>query len=220
VSEEQIGVQRKIIEPPALTAEHLSEARLFACRKDLILSIAPSDAHDICEIGVAYGDFSAFLIETLRPKRFVAADTFDMHLHEIVWGSPTAERFRGLTHLEYFKGRIAPMVDSLTILQGPSSETMRTLADSSLDLIYVDGAHDYQSVKMDAQTGLRKIKPTGTIIFNDYTLFDPFIHLDYGVVAVANEVVTQTEWRVVGFALQQHMFCDIALKRAPAKFRA
>jgi hypothetical protein len=35
----------------------------------------------------------------------------------------------------------------------------------------------------------------------------------YGVVQVVNELVTSSNWRVIGFALQQHMFCDIALKR-------
>ena len=34
----------------------------------------------------------------------------------------------------------------------------------------------------------------------------------YGVVPAVNELVVSEGWQVVGFALQQHMFCDIALR--------
>jgi hypothetical protein len=199
--------------PPELTAEHLLDARLFACREDLVKALFPSGAHRICEVGVAYGDFSEFLIDTLRPEIFVAADIFDDHKPDLASGWSTPEIFQGLTHREYYERRLTRKVPTLTILEGLSATTLPTLADESLDMIYIDAAHDYDGVRADGALSLRKIKPSGVLIFNDYVLFDPFRNTPFGVVRAVNGIVTQTDWRIVGFALQRDMFCDIALKR-------
>lgn len=83
------------------------------------------------------------------------------------------------------------------------------------DLIYVDGVHDYSGVKSDANLASKKIKDDGIIVFNDYILHDQSM-APYGVVHVVNEMVVAGEWQIVGFALQRHMFCDIAIRRTQA----
>ena len=56
---------------PAIAPEHLAEnARLYANRYDLIRHVFwPGNFANpaIAEIGVAFGDFSTFLIDTLNP---------------------------------------------------------------------------------------------------------------------------------------------------------
>ena len=59
----------------------------------------------------------------------------------------------------------------------------------------------------------------GLLVFNDYIMVDHHYGTPYGVVRAVNELVTASDWKVVGFALQQQMFCDIALCRAPAPWR-
>jgi hypothetical protein len=59
------------------------------------------------------------------------------------------------------------------------------------------------------------LKHNGCLIFNDFNTYDPFLNVEYGVVRAASEMLASGEWRVVGFALEKHLFCDIALKRAP-----
>lgn len=66
---------------------------------------------------------------------------------------------------------------------------------------------------MDAVLAAKKIKHEGVIVFNDYTMFDHISGAAYGVVPAVNELITLGGWRVVGFALQQHMFCHIAIRR-------
>jgi hypothetical protein len=88
------------------------------------------------------------------------------------------------------------------------------LQDHSLDLIYIDAGHDIESVKRDMQEAVQKIKRDGTLIFNDYIMHDHITGSPYGVVPVVNDLVAQHGWKVVGFALQHHLFCDIALRRA------
>ena len=136
-------------------------------------------------------------------------------------GQSTVERFKGRQHRDYYIDRIGPLVPHLDTLVGLSVDEFPKVADRSCDLIYIDGAHDYENVKHDAEVALRKIKTSGAIIFNDYTLYDPFTSFSngpfgYGVVRAVNEIITASDWRVVGFALQQYMFCDVAIRQVLA----
>jgi hypothetical protein len=78
----------------------------------------------------------------------------------------------------------------------------------------VDADHSYEGVVKVAAVAVHKVKPNGLLVFNDYIVMDEFSKLRYGVVPAVNELVTQSDWKVVGFALEQRMFCDIALRRA------
>jgi len=53
----------------------------------------------------------------------------------------------------------------------------------------------------------------GTLIFNDYVMYDHLQRVEYGVVQAVNQLVIDGDWRVVGFALNHNMFCDIAIRR-------
>jgi hypothetical protein len=57
------------------------------------------------------------------------------------------------------------------------------------------------------------IAESGFLVFNDYTLLDPNNGAPYGVVPVVNDIVANRGWRIVGFALNVGMYCDIALRR-------
>src|SRR4051794_2694276 len=107
---------QRVAEIPALTAGHLaSNARLFASREDLVASLAGGDFQTIAEIGVGLGDFSLFLIKTLKPKSFWAFDVFAMHESPEHWGRSSAEIFGRRTHLEFYKNRLAGAPVSLSI---------------------------------------------------------------------------------------------------------
>ena len=65
---------------PALTAEHLKNARLFANREDMVASLNTQIGRGrIAELGVATGDFSKVLLRLLDPIQFVGLDIFEMH---------------------------------------------------------------------------------------------------------------------------------------------
>jgi hypothetical protein len=194
---------------PTLCAQHFKDARLFATRDDLVKSLTLQSSPSICEIGVALGGFSRVLIDTFKPRTFVANDTFRLHLEKVVWGVPTSETFLGRTHLEYYK----ELFPEAITLEGMSAECLSALPAKSFDLIYVDAAHDYDNIKQDAEQAVRMIKDDGVIVFNDYIMFDHVQHKEYGVVQVVNELVTASDWKVIGLGLQQHMFCDLAIRR-------
>ena len=101
----------------------------------------------------------------------------------------------------------------------PTVEVDVRLEDGAFDLVYVDAGHEYDEVRRDGAVAARKLTPGGVLIFNDYIMVDHHYGTPYGVVRAVNELVTASDWKVVGFALQQQMFCDIALCRRPVAWR-
>ena len=197
---------------PVLSTRNLRNARLFANRVDTIEGLSIRRRGFVAEIGVWRADFSKVLIDKLQPTRFVAFDIFTGH-HYKNWNNQTGHQlFDGLTHRQYYEREMKPFADVVTIVEGDSKQTLATYTDASFDLVYVDGDHLYESVKADAELATRMVKDTGFLIFNDYILLDES-HGPYGVVPVVNELVVNQGWAIVGYSLDFHLYCDIALQR-------
>jgi hypothetical protein len=191
---------------PVIASEHIRDARLYADRKDLILALCTSGKVDVIgEVGVALGEFSEFLLKSLAPKLFIGFDLFDLHHQNELWGQDTKAIFKGKTHYAE---------------KGPSQEMLARFPDGSFNLIYLDADHGYDGVKQDAELASKKLAADGLLIFNDYIMYDHIMHSPYGVVPVVNDMVVNEGWDVVGFSLQQQLFCDIALRRSRTRPRA
>jgi len=200
---------------PALSGDNLADARLYATREDLVGALMKVRPDVVGEIGVGFGDFSEFLIRTLHPLIFVAFDTFDLHRHPIIWGKSTREMLCGNSHQEFYTNRISGLGARVIVEKGLGHVTLSSYADETFDLLYLDADHSYNGVRQDADMAKRKLKSDGTLIFNDYIMYDHLTGHPYGIVPVVNELVVLEGWQVVGFALHQQLFCDIAL-RAPS----
>lgn len=199
---------------PDLGPRDVENAKLFARREDLVEYVAPQlRGGTVAEIGVMYGDFSDFIIRTLEPELFVAIDIFRMHTVACTFkGKPSAETFQGLTHREYYEKRFSDRSKQVRCEEGDSSEVLPRYADGTFHMIYIDAGHDYESVKKDADLSTKKLKPNGILIFNDYIRYSHMDDSYYGVVPVVNELVVNKGFKVVGFALEGNMYCDIAIR--------
>jgi hypothetical protein len=62
----------------------------------------------------------------------------------------------------------AGVADMITIHQGDSAASADDFEDGSLDFIYIDAAHDYESVKKDLAAWFPKLKPGGIFSGHDY----------------------------------------------------
>lgn len=197
---------------PALRAEHVAGARLFATRQDMVQALGIPARAVISEIGVAEGNFSEFLLETLDPSVFVAFDLFDLHVSMTKYN----ELFAGRTHQEFYSDRLDRFRDrtEIEIHQGDSSANLRAITDKKFDMIYIDGDHRLEGVIRDMEASIPLLKDGGILIFNDYIIHDYYANMRYGVVEVVNDLCVNHGWRVAGFALQKGMFCDIALVRS------
>lgn len=205
-------------QPPApLDPKRFSATRIFSDRQEMIrglMSRLPLRPR-VIEVGIGLGDFSAFILDTLSPSQFVAIDLFRMHELEWLWGRRTTEIFSGLTHEQFFRNRFSSQIDrgQVKVLSGTSWDLLASLADSAFDLVYVDAGHDFASVMKDLEASLGCLAPKGVIVANDYTLYDPYLDVVYGVVQAVNRFVLDRDFIVEGFALEPNMFCDIAISR-------
>jgi methyltransferase family protein len=201
------------MDPVPLKSEHLDDARLYADRFDMIRKLKIPNGGAVAEIGVFRGDFSEFLIDTLSPKQFFAYDLFDMSPLRTMWDKPIESYFDGLGWKAFYGKRFEKKPTKVTMVEGPTSETLTNSPSDYFDLVYVDAGHSYEDVSRDAKHALRMVKRDGVVVFNDYIMTDHLYNTPYGVVHAVNEIVAEGLWKVVGLALNSHMFCDVALKQ-------
>ena len=200
---------------PTLEQKHVENARLFASRENLLMFFAPQLTHGVvAEVGVMFGDFSESILRLVEPEKLIAIDKFDAHVYPTIWGKPSAEIFKGKTHLEYYENRLATGNIEIHCDKGDSWECLSRYPDKSFDMIYIDAGHDHESVRKDSEVAEKKIKATGLLIFNDYIKYSHFDDSFYGVIPAVNSLVANKGFEVVGFALQPDMYCDIAVRRA------
>ncbi|MES2436820.1 MAG: class I SAM-dependent methyltransferase [Patescibacteria group bacterium] len=86
---------------------------------------------------------------------------------------------------EVFKENIEPVQEYINAIDGDSAATASRYADGSLDFIYIDAAHDYESVKRDIKAWLPKLKSDGVIAGDDFTEAFP------GLVQAVQEIFPQ-----------------------------
>ena len=81
---------------------------------------------------------------------------------------------------EQFLENINPVINYINPIQGWSYEVVEQYKDNSLDFVFIDAAHDYESVKKDINAQYPKVKKGGVIAGHDYN--EP-----WGVVQAVNE---------------------------------
>ena len=205
--------------PAALRQENVEGALPFATRFDLVKSLSPLSDRKVAEVGVAYGDFSRFLIDQLKPRAFHAYDLFRFHEERLIWSRPPAEILKGLTHKAFYEQRFEREIANgqVEVFEGDSAANLNEREDALYDIIYVDGDHSYSGVLRDATAAIKKLKPDGLLIFNDYVLYDNLAHIPYGIVYVVNDLCVNQGWKITHFAFERNMFCDVVIRRTPLR---
>ena len=112
------------------------------------------------EIGTFAGD-SAELF-SLVAKKIYTVDPFK-------WPSDTfiADGYNSDTVLSYLAERLKKR-KNIEHIRKTSAEASKMFNDDSLDVVYIDGDHEYESVKEDILLWLPKVKSGGLICGHDY----------------------------------------------------
>lgn len=173
--------------PPELRPEALAGTKVFANRHAMMRGLVAGGGTG-GEVGVQAGDFSRFILDELRPEKLHLFDLSDRWLRDDVREDPKTE-----LHL------------------GNSSSQLNRQPNRSFDWLYIDGDHSYKGVRRDAEAALKKIKPGGVLVFNDYTMWSPGEAVPYGVVACVNELVNEG-LDMLGVALTHTGYLDVALQ--------
>jgi hypothetical protein len=195
-----------------LPMELIRNCRVLPDRVD-VLRYLPKDIVFV-EVGVALGDFTTRVLQTCNIRHFYAIDIFTMHNYPDSWDGRVGRELGGVDHLTFYRRRFTNEIEAgrLTVMEGLSHLKLEELADHSVDVFYIDADHAYEAVKRELSIVRRKLVPGGLIILNDYTMFDQFRMIPYGVVQAAHDFMISERWEMVFLALHPQMFCDITIR--------
>ncbi|RKI87619.1 class I SAM-dependent methyltransferase [Parablautia intestinalis] len=183
----------------------LKNAKLLNCREAACYSIPLNSV--VAEIGVAFGDFSKKILQIAKPRKFYAIDMFSEKTTGF-WGKNIFYE-NNMTHEEWYKQNFNSYIKNevMEIRKGISWECMEQFPDNYFDYVYLDAAHDYNSVSKDINILKQKVKEGGMIQFNDYNYRDW-----YGVVPAVNELIRDTGSEVLFYCLSIDNTNDIVVK--------
>lgn len=126
------------------------------------------------EIGVEYGVYSDFILSNSNLSRLISIDPW--------YETP----YRYLQCVEL----LSQHGPRSHIWRMSSEEAADYVEDESLDFVYIDARHVYESVKKDIQLWWPKVKRDGLFCGHDYTSFFP------GVVQAVDEFVHSNQLRL------------------------
>lgn len=141
-------------------------------RSDVLAYLSPGSIG--AEVGVHLGDFSALILETVRPSLLHLIDPW-LYRHEsqyvAAWygGIATGQSEMDLRHesvCDRFVGQIRD--GQVVVHRAASGDMLGKLPDASLDWIYIDGDHLYDKVRADLSLSFRKVRAGGLVIGDDY----------------------------------------------------
>lgn len=126
------------------------------------------------EVGVHLGDFSALLLAQVAPRTLHLVDPWayqESPAYRAAWfgglaaGQPEMDR-----RWESVRRRFAQEIVSgqIVIHRRDARDALGPLPDHALDWIYIDGNHLYPFVREDLALSLRKVRPGGLILGDDY----------------------------------------------------
>lgn len=136
---------------------------------------------DVLEIGSYCGRSTICLAQ--NAKSVTAVDPFDGRATPEPGG--TLQRFLENIHRHGVNGRVAAEV-------GTSAEVLPKLAPASFDLVFIDGAHDRESVETDIRLARELLRPGGLLAFHDYRVCAGDVNdgrFDPGVTGAVNELL-------------------------------
>jgi hypothetical protein len=138
------------------------------------------------EVGVRDGWFSEMLLDRWRGRHLISVDP---------WREFGADEYKDLSNVEQARQdelhratgeRLARFGERSSIWRMTGSEAAERLPHHSLDLVYLDARHDYDSVMSDLAEWHERLRPGGVIAGHDYVDGD-FVDGLFGVESAVNE---------------------------------
>ena len=123
------------------------------------------------EIGCAKGGTTSYLLHNLPSLHLIAVDLWEFR-SEVYEEREYSIRCKEdqKTVFNIFKKVVNLYKKRLTILRGVSWEMAEQVPDESLDFIFIDADHGYESVKKDILAWFPKVKKGGLISGHDINL--------------------------------------------------
>lgn len=153
--------------------------------RQALVEFLPKNA--VCvEMGVDEGLFSQRILRFSNPQKLYLVD---------VWATDrfNEEKYQGV--VKRFKSEID--AGQVEILRATSVEAANKFDDASLDWIYIDTDHSYETTKKELYAYAKKVKPGGLIAGHDYCVGNWVSSYKYGVIEAVHEFCVAEDWELV-----------------------
>lgn len=131
-----------------------------------IVKQAKSNSHFV-EVGTWKGMSAVYMaVEIINSGKNIKFDCIDTWEYIKEQKDIEESLYNGL--YEIFLKNIEPVKDIITPIRGISWECANKYENNSLDFIFIDAGHDYESVKKDINSWYPKLKKGGIISGHDY----------------------------------------------------
>lgn len=152
------------------------------------------------ELGVFQGEFSVDLIKVAKPQKIFLVDPWWKAIGEFYtdWanmhnnGNPLPTKLAYEQSKERIKAINAEKIAKFII--DDDLNFLKSLADNSLDWVYIDSTHKYEQTKFELKELNRIIKPNGLITGHDW--FPNPNHMHHGVYKAVSEFCQSNNWRI------------------------
>jgi hypothetical protein len=165
-----------------------------------LLSVLPSDAV-AAEIGVAEGNFSEEILRRANPRKLFLIDAWE--------GERYGPRMKKVT--DRFATEIKNQVVHLR--QGLSFDEIPKLDDESLDWVYIDTDHSYDTTLKELRLVRSKLKNSGFIAGHDFSMASGNTGRMYGVIFACHQFCAEENWRYAYITLDEGGAFSFCLKR-------
>ena len=133
----------------------------------MVVDRFPTDSHFV-EVGVWKGMSAVYMaVEIINSGKNIRFDCVDNWEYIDSQEEIPETMFNNL--YETFLNNIEPVKHIITPVRELSWDGAKHYEDESLDFIFIDAAHDYESVKKDIAAWFPKIKKGGIISGHDYS---------------------------------------------------
>ena len=142
------------------------------------------------EVGVWKGMSACYMaVEIINSGKNIKFDCVDTWEYVDTSNEISINQFNNL--FEIFKSNIEPVKKNINIVKSLSWDGAKNYEDSSLDFVFIDAGHDYESVTKDLHAWYPKIKNGGIIAGHDY-------HYNVGVFPAVNDFFKGTPINQMG----------------------
>tara|TARA_R100000808_G_C2140613_1_gene148432 strand:- start:1230 stop:1838 length:609 start_codon:yes stop_codon:yes gene_type:complete len=187
-------------------------------------SVIPRDS--VCvEVGVLDGEFSAEILEHIKPKKLYLIDPWktgsDKNGKQRRYYGPNANiktAYSNQRRLDLVKNRFSEEISKgqVELKRGFSYEVIDEFPDNYFDFVYIDACHLYDCVKADLNMFYPKLISSGSFMcghdYADQEKNRTYVRSNFGVVQAVDEFVSQhsLKWEA---KMTGEPFQDWALRR-------
>lgn len=115
------------------------------------------------EIGACFGRYSEILCQNIPGLKLIAIDSWNNRRNA------EREKSAKISGEESTRMKLAPY--DAVVIKASSMDALQHVKDGALDFVFIDAAHDYNSVAEDIREWSKKVRVGGIVSGHDYYVF-------------------------------------------------